>query len=138
MRTDCITSRPDLTWEVTSKKTILLIDIACPNENNKMANRDEKIGKYNRLCSELRKRREGYRAKVIPTIIGCLGGGMKELKESIRQIFDYDKELEWISREKTDKKSVVWTVNMRCFNLTNKFWQLKSPPIPFFAKFEVN
>ena len=52
--------------------------------------------------------------------------------------FRIRKELEWISREKTDKKSVVWTVNMRCFNLTNKFWQLKSPPIPFFAKFEVN
>ena len=35
--------------------------------------------------------------KRIPTIIGYLGGGMKELKESIRQIFEYDsndKELE--------------------------------------------
>ena len=40
--------------------------------------------------------------KVVPTITGCLGGGIKELKESIRQIFKYDnndKELEWISRE---------------------------------------
>ena len=38
--------------------------------------------------------------KVISTITGCLGGGMKELKESIRQIFEFDhnvKELEWIS-----------------------------------------
>ena len=38
--------------------------------------------------------------KVIPTIIGCLGGGMKELKKNIRQIFEYDsndKELEWIA-----------------------------------------
>ena len=38
--------------------------------------------------------------KVIPTIIGCLGGGMKELKENVRQIFEYDsndKELEWIA-----------------------------------------
>ena len=40
--------------------------------------------------------------KVVSTIIECLGGGIKELKESIRQIFKYDnndKELEWISRE---------------------------------------
>ena len=40
--------------------------------------------------------------KVVSAIIGCLGGGIKELKESIRQIFKYDnndKELEWISRE---------------------------------------
>ena len=37
--------------------------------------------------------------KVVPTIIGCLGVGMQELKESIRQIFEFDnnvKELEWI------------------------------------------
>ena len=49
---DCITHRPDLTLEDTSKKTILLIDMACPNENNKIDKRDEKIGKYNRLYSE--------------------------------------------------------------------------------------
>ena len=47
--------------------------------------------------------------KVTPTIIRCLGGGMKELKENIRQIFEYDnndKELEWISRE--IQKIVLW------------------------------
>ena len=40
--------------------------------------------------------------KVIPKILGYLGGGMKELKETMRQIFEYDnndKKLEWISRE---------------------------------------
>ena len=73
-----------------------------PKWNNKIAQQDEKIGKYSWLCFELRERREGYTVKVVPTIIGCLGGGMKELKESIREIFEYednDKELEWISRE---------------------------------------
>ena len=47
--------------------------------------------------------------KVVPTIIGCLGGGIRELKESIREIFEYennDKELEWISREM--QKTVPW------------------------------
>ena len=74
--------------------------------------------------------------KVIPTINGCLGGGMKELKENIRQIFEYDsndKELEQIAREMQKavqkvvlwesesliKKSVICTVDMRYFNLTN-------------------
>ena len=28
--------------------------------------------------------------KVVPTIIGYLGVGMQELKESIRQIFEFD------------------------------------------------
>ena len=40
--------------------------------------------------------------KVIPRIIRCLGVGMKELKENIRQIFEYDSndtELEWIAGE---------------------------------------
>ena len=47
--------------------------------------------------------------KVIPTIIGCLGVGIKELKEDIRQIFEYDnndKELERIARE--IRKTVLW------------------------------
>ena len=109
MRTDGIASRPDLTLEDTSKKTILLIDIGCPNESNKIAKRNEKIGKYSRLCFDLRERPEGYTVKVVPIIIGCLGGGLKELKESIREIFEYednDKELEWISREM--QKTLLW------------------------------
>ena len=102
MRTDCIARRPDFTLEDASEKIILLIDMACPNEYNKIVIRDKEIAKYNRLCFELWERRESYTVKVIPTIIGCLGGGMKELKENIRQIFEYDsndEELEWIARE---------------------------------------
>ena len=62
-----------------------------------------------------------------------------ELKESIRQIFEYnndDKELESISRIEieliskdctmvkgiSDKKSLIWTVDIRRFDLTNKSW----------------
>ena len=47
--------------------------------------------------------------KVIPRIIRCLGVGMKELKENIRQIFEYDSndtELEWIAGEM--QKTVLW------------------------------
>ena len=109
MRTDGIARRRDLILEDTSKKTIPLIDTACPNEKIKIARWDEKIEKYNRLCFELQERREGYTVKVVPAIIGCLGGGMKELKESIRQIFEYennDEEPEWISREM--QKTVLW------------------------------
>ena len=83
--------------------------MACPNKYNKIVKRDEKIAKYYRLYFELRERREGYTVKVIPTINGCLGGGMKELKENIRQIFEYDsndKKLEWIAREM--QKTVLW------------------------------
>ena len=71
--------------------------------------------------------------KVIPTINGCFGGGIKWLKESIRLIFEYnnDKRLEWISREMQNNilwksesliKKSLWTADMRSFDLTNKFW----------------
>ena len=112
VRTDCIARRSDLILEDKSRKTILLIDMACPNENNKIAKRDEKIGKYSWLCFELRERREGYTVKAVPAIIGCLGGEMRELKESIREIFEYennDKEVERISGEM--QKTVLWKVN---------------------------
>ena len=126
--------------------------MVCPNKYNKVAKRDEKIGKYHRLCCELRERREDSMVKEISTIIGCLGGGIKKLKSCISQISENDnndKELESISREM--EKTVLWeskslirkalldirTDGMRYFNLTNKFWKLKSPPIPFFSKFKV-
>ena len=52
---NCIARRPDITLEETSKKTILLIDMACPNEYNKVAKQHEKIEKYHRLCFELQE-----------------------------------------------------------------------------------
>ena len=70
----------DQTLYYTSNKTILLIYMVFPNEYNKITKQDEKIGKCNRSCFELRERQERYTVKVFPTIIGCLGGGMKELK----------------------------------------------------------
>ena len=77
IKTDCIARRPGFTLEDTTKKEILLIDIVHPNEYNKIAKWDKKIGKYNRLCLELRERWEGYTVNVIPTIFRSLGGGMK-------------------------------------------------------------
>ena len=40
---DCITRRPDFTLEDTSKKTILLNYMACPNEHNKIAKRTKRL-----------------------------------------------------------------------------------------------
>ena len=44
MRTDGIARRPDLTLEDTSKKTMLLIDMACPNETIKQPSRMKRLG----------------------------------------------------------------------------------------------
>ena len=39
-------------------------------------------------------------------VIGCLGGGMKRLKDDIRELFNNEKDLHWISREM--QKTVLW------------------------------
>ena len=82
--------------------------MVCPNESNKEAKREEKMRKYQQLCFELRERQEGYTVIVIPTVIGCLGGGINELKANIKRIFDYhnDEEPELIAREM--QKTVLW------------------------------
>ena len=61
--------------------------MACPNESNKEAKREEKMRKYHQLCFELRERREGHTVIVMSTVIGCLGGGIKELKANIKRNF---------------------------------------------------
>ena len=54
--------------------------------------RMEKLTKYRQLAFETRERRPGYVIKVVPVIIGALGGGMKMLKTKLKTIFD-DQEL---------------------------------------------
>ena len=97
-----------MTLEDSRKKDILLIDRACPNEINEDGKREEKIRKYQQLCYELRERRDGYKVKVIPVVIGCLGGGIKRLKDDIRElyIFNDEKDLHQISREM--QRIVLW------------------------------
>ena len=48
----------------------------------------EKIQKYQQLCFELLERRQGYKVKVIPAIIGCCGGGLRELIRDLRELLD--------------------------------------------------
>ena len=96
-----------MTLEDKDKKLIMLIDMACPNEANKEAKRDEKIIKYQQVSFELRERR-GYIVKVIPLVIKCLGGGMGELKVSRKRIFDSitEKELNKVARKM--QRTVLW------------------------------
>ena len=78
--------------------------MACPMESNRTKKRDDKVTKYQQLCFEVRERRE-----VIPTIIGCLGGGMKEVRTNIKRILkNYcdDNELDIIANEM--QKTVLW------------------------------
>ena len=83
MRTHCKAKRPDLTLEDERKKEINIVDMVCPAEGNKIVKSNEKIQKYQQRCFELRERRQGYKVKVIPAIIGCSGGELRELKRDL-------------------------------------------------------
>ena len=83
--------------------------MACPMESSRTRKRDDKVTKYQQLCFEVGERREGYTVEVIPTIIGCLGGGMKELRTNIKRILKKycdDNELDIIANEM--QKTVLW------------------------------
>ena len=90
-----------------SKEKTLLIDMACPNESNKDFKRVKRIKKYQKLCFELREQR-GYMVTVIPTVIGYLGGRLKELKTNLKRISEVksDNDPKVIAREM--QKTVLW------------------------------
>jgi len=103
MRNSCTARGPDLTLEDTEKKMILLVDMACPNEKNKDEKREEKMCKYQQLCFELREHRQGYSVEFVPVIIRCLGGGIKQLENDVRKIFENEKQITPSVREMQKK-----------------------------------
>ena len=74
-------------------KQIWILDIACPMEINKEVKKSEKLTKYQQLMFEMRERRKGYHIRCIPVIIGSLGGGISELRKSLKEIFEGDQRL---------------------------------------------
>ena len=78
--------RPDVTIEDKNSKKILLIDMACPNENNIAEKRREKLTKYQQLAFEIRERRPGFEVTIVPIVIGCLGGGMKAVISQVKRL----------------------------------------------------
>lgn len=105
MRTHCKARRPDLTLEDETKKEILIIDMACPAERNKETTRKEKMNKYQQLCFELRERRRGFKVKLIPVVIGCCGGGTKDVRNAMSELFE-EKTIHKIANEM--QKTVLW------------------------------
>jgi len=75
MRTHCKARKPDLTLEDQRKKVINVVDMASPATGNRRVERNKNIQQYQQLRFYLRKRRQGYKVKVIPSIRGCCSGG---------------------------------------------------------------
>ena len=92
LRKTTTSRRPDLILETKEDRKILICDMACPQQQNIDTKRMEKLTKYRQLAFETRERRPGYVIKVVPVIIGALGGGMKMLKTELKTVFN-DQEL---------------------------------------------
>ena len=69
--------------------------MVCPQQQNIDTKRMEKLMKYRQLAFDTKERRNGYVIKVVPVIIGALGGGMKMLKTELKTIFN---DLELVDR----------------------------------------
>ena len=66
--------RPDLVLEDNKEKKIIIIDMSCPMEENVEEKRQDKLTKYRQIAFEMRERRRGYNVRIVPLVIGCLGG----------------------------------------------------------------
>ena len=96
--------RPDLVLEDNFNKTILIIDMACPMEQNIEEKRREKLTKYQQIAYEIRERRRGYRVRIVPLVIGCLGGGGNRMLQELKLIIGEKAEI--VLSEMT--KVVLW------------------------------
>ena len=92
LRKKTTSRRPDLILETREDRKILICYMACPQQQNIDTKRMEKLTKYRQLAFEMRERHPGYVIKVVPMIIGALGGGMKMLKTELKTVFN-DQEL---------------------------------------------
>ena len=75
------------------EQQLLTGDMACPNKANKQKNKlKTKIRKNQQLSHELLGRRPRCASriygKVAPIVIRCLGGGIKQLEEDIRDFLN--------------------------------------------------
>ena len=78
--------RQDLVLEKKEDKLIWLCGMACPQERNIEAKSQEKITKYQQLACETREKRKNYEVKVIPLILGSLGGGVNAIQKNIENV----------------------------------------------------
>ena len=80
--------RPDLILEDNNKKKIWIVEMACPMEINKEGTKREKITKYQQQMFDMRERRRGYRVVCILVVIGCLGGGISDMRKKTSELFE--------------------------------------------------
>ena len=88
--------RPDLLLGLKIDKKIWICNMACPQQNNIGAKRDEKMMKFRQITFETIERRPGYEVYVVPVVEAALGGGIKALRFDLKKIFENNELLDEI------------------------------------------
>jgi hypothetical protein len=77
---------PDLVVYLHERKQIQIIDIAVPYDDNLEMRYNEKIQKYGPLQIELQKLNPGYKATVIPIVIGAFGVALPSFQGNLMKV----------------------------------------------------
>ena len=59
----------------------------------------KKLTKYQKLAFEMREKRPEYRVGIVPIMIGCLGGGMKQVECQVKKIIKDEGGVRWTCNE---------------------------------------
>ena len=73
--------------------------MACPNEKNIGEKHCEKLNKYQQVAFEMLEKRPEYRVEIEPFVIGCLGGGMKQVECQVKKIIKDEGGARWTCNE---------------------------------------
>lgn len=65
--------RPDLILEIKGSKTILILEVAVAWDPLVIERESQKRGKYSELAKDLAGQFRGWKVKVVPIVLGCLG-----------------------------------------------------------------
>ena len=77
--------RPDTVVMEKNTKKCLIIDVACPVNNNLILNRNEKLDNYSELQLEI-ARMWGKETLIVPIIIGALGSIPNDLECNLKKL----------------------------------------------------
>ncbi|EFA82048.1 hypothetical protein PPL_04953 [Heterostelium album PN500] len=79
------TNKPDLIVKNRTKKSIKIIEISVPYDNNIVKRSRDKIEKYQPLAAALKKSNPDHKVAVIPIIIGAFENDIKQHFEQLHQ-----------------------------------------------------
>ena len=91
--------RPDVPIERKNKNKMFLINLACPSKNNVDAKHVEKLQKYQQHKFQMKERRPGNNAMLIPIVNGCSGRGMRWATDQVGRLISDEKKRRAISKE---------------------------------------